>query len=122
MTQIRFLMLGAALVAAPVAIPALAVTAVAVATPARADESHSITIRNHQFEPSTLSVKAGQKIKLTVSNAQKEAAEFESSELNREKVVPPGSSATIYIGPLEPGSYGFFDDFHPATKGTIVAK
>lgn len=92
------------------------------AGPARAEESHSITIRNHQFVPSTLTVKAGQKIKLTVTNAQTEAAEFESAELNREKVVPPGSSATVYVGPLEPGSYGFFDDFHPATKGTIVAK
>lgn len=92
------------------------------ATPVRADESHSITIRDHRFEPSTLTVKAGQKIKLTVTNAQKEAAEFESAELNREKVVPPGSSATVYIGPLDAGSYAFFDDFHPATKGTIVAK
>lgn len=100
------------------------VAALAASTPGavRADESHAITIRNHRFEPATISVKAGQKIKLTITNAQSEAAEFESSELNREKVVPPGSSATIYVGPLDAGRYGFFDDFHPATKGTLVAK
>lgn len=100
----------------------LAVTAAMSLSPVLADESHSITIRGHRFEPSTVTVKAGQKIKLTVTNAQSEAAEFESAELNREKVVPAGASATVYIGPLEPGRYGFFDDFHPATKGVIVAK
>jgi plastocyanin len=100
-----------------------AVGSVAFAAPAFAQEaSHSITIRDHKFEPSTLNVKAGVKIKLTVTNAQKEAAEFESAELNREKIVPPGSSVTVYLGPLEPGRYGFFDDFHQAAKGTIVAK
>ena len=97
--------------------------AAAFAAPAFAQEaSHSITIRDHNFEPSTVDVKAGVKIKLTVINAQKQAAEFESSELNREKIVPPGGSVTVLLGPLEPGSYTFFDDFHRATKGTIVAK
>jgi plastocyanin len=92
------------------------------ALPATADDSASLTIRNHRFEPATISVKAGTKIKLTVHNAQSEAAEFESSELNREKVVAPGSTITVYVGPLEPGTYGFFDDFHQATTGQIVAK
>ena len=99
--------------------------AAAVAFAARAfgqEASHSITIRDHNFEPSTLDVKAGVKIKLTVINAQKQAAEFESAELNREKIVPPGGNVTVLLGPLKPGSYAFFDDFHRATKGTIVAK
>jgi plastocyanin len=110
----------------PYALPQISVFAFSAlllaAAPAAADDSASLTIRNHRFEPSTISVKAGTKIKLTVHNAQSEAAEFESSELNREKVVPPGSSVTVYVGPLEPGSYGFFDDFHQATTGQIVAK
>jgi len=81
-----------------------AAAAVAFAAPAFAQEaSHSITIRDHNFEPSTLDVKAGVKIKLTVINAQKQAAEFESAELNREKVIPPGQSVIIYVGPLAPG-------------------
>ena len=89
---------------------------------AHADESASLTIENHLFSPSTLSVKAGVKIRLSVHNAGTEPAEFESSELNREKVVPPGATVTIYVGPLEPGSYPFFDDFHHATTGRIVAE
>ncbi len=112
MTPLRF---GAAYVtiAAALALPVAA---------AAQEAAHTITIRNHQFEPSTINVKAGVKIKLTIVNAQAQAAEFESNELNREKVIAPGASATVYVGPLEPGSYGFFDDFHAATKGRIVAK
>jgi len=54
--------------------------------------------------------------------ARRVAAEFESSELNREKVEPAGQSAVIYVGPLSPGTYPFFDDFHQSTRGRIVAK
>ena len=86
------------------------------------DASAALTINNHRFEPATLNVKAGVKVKITVRNAQNEAAEFESAELNREKVIPPGTTATVYVGPLEPGSYAFFDDFHPAATGRIIAK
>ena len=41
---------------------------------------------------------------------------------SREKVVKPGSSASIFVGPLKPGRYEFFDDFHPATRGVLVAR
>jgi hypothetical protein len=57
-----------------------------------------------------------------VRNATRRPAEFESAELNREKVIPAGTSATIYIGPLSPGSYPFFDDFQQSRRGTIIAK
>ena len=86
------------------------------------DAAYSVTIHDDRFEPSTLNVKAGVKFQLRVKNARKVAAEFESAELNREKVVPPGQSAVIYIGPLAPGTYPFFDDFHQSTRGHIVAK
>jgi plastocyanin len=86
------------------------------------ESSYAITIHDDRFEPSTLNVKAGVKFQLHVKNARKVAAEFESSELNREKVVPAGQSAVIYIGPLSPGTYPFFDDFHQSTRGRIVAK
>ena len=89
---------------------------------AYADDSASITIRNHHFQPSTISVKAGVKVQLSVTNAGKDPAEFESSELNREKVIPPGATVTIYVGPLAPGTYPFFDDFDQANTGRIVAK
>ena len=91
--------------------------------PASAQEaSYAITIRDGRFEPSTLNVKAGVKFKLTVTNATAKSAEFESAELNREKVIPAGTSGSLYIGPLEPGTYPFFDDFNQSNRGQIVAK
>ena len=89
---------------------------------AYADQSASITKSGHTFSPSTITVKAGEKVALSVTNAGTEAAEFESSELNREKVIPPGKTVTIFVGPLAPGSYPFFDDFDSAATGTIIAK
>jgi plastocyanin len=95
----------------------------AAATKVAAQEAnYSVTIYDDRFEPSTLNVKAGVKFQLRVKNARKVAAEFESAELNREKVVPPGQSTVIYVGPLTPGTYAFFDDFHQSTRGRLIAK
>ena len=57
-----------------------------------------------------------------VINADPTPAEFESFELRREKVVAPGQEVTLYIGPLKPGSYEFFDDFNPSARGHVVAR
>jgi len=103
-------------------LPRLA-AALLLAGPALADNSTALlTIRNHQFEPSELEVPAGQKIELRVSNADPNPAEFESSDLHREKVVTGGQQVTVFIGPLRPGRYEFFDDFNPRARGHIVAK
>jgi hypothetical protein len=91
--------------------------------PARAQETtYALAIQNGKFEPAALTVKAGVKFKLIVSNKSAEAAEFESEELHREKIVRPGASAEIYIGPLAPGTYPFFDDYDSKNRGQIVAK
>jgi hypothetical protein len=37
-------------------------------------------------------------------------------------VVPPGGSASVFVGPLQPGRYEFFDDFHPASRGVLVVR
>jgi plastocyanin len=91
--------------------------------PARAQEStYSLAIQNGKFEPAALTVKAGVKFKLIVSNKGTEVAEFESEELRREKIVRPGGSVEVYIGPLAPGTYPFFDDYDQKNRGQIVAK
>ena len=33
-----------------------------------------------------------------------------------------GGTVSVYVGPLNPGRYEFFDDFHPSTRGFIVVK
>lgn len=84
---------------------------------------YQLTAKDGRFTPETIEVPAGKKFRLVVTNAGPGPEEFESHELNREKVIPAGSKAEIIIGPLAPGSYGFFGEFHPKTaKGQIVAK
>jgi plastocyanin len=92
------------------------------AVPALAQEKVSIAIRDNGFAPAEVPVPAGVKIELAITNEQKSAAEFESHALRREKVIPPGATATIYVGPLQPGRYEFFDEFHPKNRGFLVAK
>jgi cupredoxin-like protein len=82
----------------------------------------TIAIRDHQFVPAEVSVPAGVKAELVIRNEQTTPAEFESTSLHREKVLPPGAAASVFVGPLKPGRYEFFDDFHPATRGVIVVQ
>lgn len=89
---------------------------------ANAQERYALTIHDDRFEPATLEVKAGVKFQIEVKNARKVAAEWESEDINREKVIPAGKSAVINIGPLKAGTYSMFDDFHKSTTGKIVAK
>jgi plastocyanin len=82
-----------------------------------------IVIKDHKFVPAEVTVPAGKKIKLIVENQDATAEEFESYELNREKVVPPKGRITIFIGPLAPGRYPFFGEYHKDTaKGVLIAK
>ncbi|TMH11544.1 MAG: cupredoxin domain-containing protein [Betaproteobacteria bacterium] len=87
------------------------------------DPVFRLTIRDHRFEPAELVVPAGQKIKLEVENLDATPEEFESYELNREKVVPAKGTVVIFVGPLKPGRYPFFGDFNKdSAKGVLIAK
>ena len=89
-----------------------------------ADENdYLLTIQNHQFEPSELVVPANKKVKLRIENKDSTPEEFESHELNREKLVAGKSAVTIYIGPLKAGRYLFFGEFNEKTaRGVVVAQ
>lgn len=90
---------------------------------AAASEEYTIQIQNHRFEPAELTVPAGKKIKLIVENKDATPEEFESHELNREKVIAGNGKATIYIGPLAAGKYPYFGEFNmDSAKGVILAK
>jgi hypothetical protein len=85
--------------------------------------THNIEIRDHLFQPAELTIPAHTKIRLLVTNRDPTPEEFESYELNREKVIPGGQAAVIFIGPLEPGSYPFFGEFNPRTaQGRIIVQ
>jgi hypothetical protein len=100
--------------------PLCALLATAVA--ALAADVVTLTLKNHQFVPSQVSVPAGERFRIEVENQDATPAEFESNDLRVEKIVVPGGRIAVMAGPLKPGIYKFFDDYHPDTaKGTMTA-
>ena len=88
-----------------------------------ADDVLELRFENQKFIPQTLDVPANRPFKIKIVNTSKEAIEFESFKLNREKVVGPGETVTVNVPGLKAGSYDFYDDFHrDVPEGTIVAK
>jgi len=86
-------------------------------------EKYVVTIKNHQFVPSQIEMKAGEKHRLIVVNDDATPEEFESYELNREKIVSGNSKIVIFLPPLEVGEYPFFGEFNPKTaQGRIVVR
>jgi plastocyanin len=95
----------------------------AVGPSARADDTGIvITIKDGRFVPSEVPVPAGTKLKLIVRNQDSSMSEFESIEFHREKTVAPGKEISVFVPPLDAGSYEFFDDFHPQNRGHLVVK
>lgn len=91
----------------------------------RASGSHESELRyeNGHFVPQHLTVPANQPVRIKVVNTARDPIEFESFDLNRERVVPPGGQIIVYLPSLSAGSYGFYNDFNRSgTQGTLVAK
>ena len=87
------------------------------------DADYMLTIRDHRFQTPKLSIPSGKKVKLLIENQDATPEEFDSYELNREKVIAGNSNAVIFIGPLSPGHYTFAGEFHAATaQGVIVVQ
>ena len=97
---------------------------VAFAVGARGDDIvFELRFENRRFTPQTITVPANRQFKIKIVNASKEAMEFESFKLNREKVVGADETITIAVPGLKPGSYDFYDDFHQdVPAGEIIAK
>ena len=96
--------------------------ALGLGTPALADEipAKQLVITKHQFSPAELTVPANTRVKLLIRNDGALPAEFESYDLSREIVLPAHSQVTVYIGPLKPGLYKFFNDFDQSMQGWVV--
>lgn len=88
-----------------------------------ADNEITLTIKDHKFSPAEVRVPAGKKVKLIIDNQDATPEEFESHELNREKIIPAKSKGTVFIGPLKAGKYPFVGEFNQATaRGIVIAE
>lgn len=91
---------------------------------AAVQDKYILVIKNHKYVPAQLTIPANQRIMLTVENQDPTVEEFESYDLNREKVVQGNDGKIkVFIGPLIPGKYKFFGDYHQSTaQGVIIVK
>jgi Cupredoxin-like domain len=86
-------------------------------------QDFTITIKDHRFTPAEIKVPANKRVQITVANDDATPEEFESREMKVEKVIPGKSKGVVRIGPLQPGRYPFFGEFHEATaKGVVIAE
>jgi Cupredoxin-like domain len=87
------------------------------------DIERTIVIKDHRFQPAEVTIPAQQKVKLLIENQDPTPEEFESHDLNREKVVPGNSAGIVWVGPLEPGEYHFVGEFNEDTaQGKLVVE
>ena len=95
----------------------------ALALPVCADDlTIALSVKAEGFEPPRIAAPAGARIRLEVSNETVTPIEFESFELNRERVVQAGQKATIYLSGLSAGRYEFFDDFNQGRRGVLTVE
>jgi hypothetical protein len=81
---------------------------------------YTLVIKDHAFHPAVITAPANTKFKVLVVNQDSTPSEFESTEFNREKIVLPNSSTSVFVGPLAKGRYKFFDDFHRDTGNGVL--
>lgn len=85
------------------------------------DTVFQLKISNHLFYPDTFTIPSGTRVKLIIENQDSTPEEFESFELNREKIIMGNTTATVFVGPLKAGTYPFFGEFNPETaQGKII--
>lgn len=101
----------------------LCFTAIAANDAIGQQDEYVIELKNNTFQPQELVIPANLKVKIIILNLDPEPEEFDSFDLNREKVLFPNRKSRIYVGPLKPGTYEYFGEFHPNTaRGKIIVK
>jgi hypothetical protein len=102
----------------------LALSPIAVA-PAQAQEpaTYEITLKDRAFTPAELKVPAGQAFMIKLNNVNAVPAEFESHDLNIEKIAAGNSSIVVKVKALKPGRHLFHDEIQEdVAKGYVIAE
>jgi hypothetical protein len=103
----------------------LAVALIAIVAPQRAGAADPVQLLlvDHRFQPDHVTVPADERFRIELTNQDNTTDEFESYDMKFEKIVVSGGHIAVFAGPLHPGTYKFFDDYHPDTAtGTITAE
>jgi hypothetical protein len=103
----------------------LIATAVLAPVPAAAEDirDYHLVIENHRWQPDTVVIPADTKVRFLLENRDDTPEEFDSHDLNREKVLMGRTKGQVFIGPLKPGRYRFQGEYHAATaQGVVIVK
>lgn len=94
---------------------AIAMMAGATFTAATAADlkTYEITLNADTFSPQQIKAKAGEPFRIKLHNKTELPVELESGALGFEKIVESGHDIVVNVRAKEPGTYDFFDDFHP---------
>jgi plastocyanin len=88
-----------------------------------AEPTVSLTLKDHKFAPSEVTIPADTRVRVLVKNLDATPAEFESDDFRAEKVIPAGKEVTVFVGPLKAGSYEFHDEYHEAeSKSRLIVQ
>ena len=99
------------------------IAGVGLSSAAMAQDSFTLSIKDHKFDPAELHIPADKAATLVVKNLDATPEEFESKPLRIEKIVPANSEASFTLRPFKAGRYKFFGEFHEdSAKGEIVAE
>lgn len=109
--------------AAPLLATVLLIHSMSAGTGEAAEQPRlSLILQNHRFIPDHLTAPTGQRFLIELTNQDDVVAEFESYDMKFEKIVAGGGTVTVHAGPLHPGTYKFFDDYHPQATGSVAAE
>ncbi len=82
----------------------------------------TIVLKDHRYTPDVITVPAGQKIRIDITNRDATADDFDSDELHVDRELKPHEHAAFAIGPLKPGHYAFKGELYAATAhGEVIA-
>ena len=94
----------------------------ALATPAAATQTVALTLKDHKFSPSQVQVPSGERFRIELTNLDSTTDELESTDMKFEKIVVAGGKIGVFAGPLHPGTYRFYDEYHQETAvGQVTA-
>lgn len=84
---------------------------------------YTVEIKDHRFVPDVVELPKNQKVKIVIKNLDPTPEEFESHDLNREKIIGGNAEGVIVVGPLKSGEYHFFGEFNEETaQGKFIVK
>jgi len=88
-----------------------------------AKDVFSLVLQDHVFTPNEIVIPANKKVRIVIDNRDKTAEEFDSFDLNRERVLFGKRQTTIFVGPLPPGRYEYFGEYHPnSARGVVLVE